>query len=84
MFFGFVKHVLSGFALITCLTRCSFDVFFFVNYSHLNHDRNMMFIKEETEDFRIEEVFSLKQEDFEELTGWFSFSMHLILIKMSA
>ncbi len=44
----------------------------------------MAFIKEETEDFRIEEVFSLKQEDFEELTGWFSFSMHLILIKMSA
>ncbi len=44
--------------------------------------RNMAFIKEETEDFRIEEVFSLKQEDFEEQTGWFSFSMHLILIKM--
>ncbi len=44
----------------------------------------MAFIKEETEDFRIEEVFSLKQEDFEEKTGWFSFSMHLILIKMSA
>ncbi len=81
MFFGFVKLVLSGFALITCLRRCSFDVFFF-NYSHLNHDRNMAFIKEETEDFRIEEVFSLKQEDFEEQTGWFSFSMHLILIKM--
>ncbi len=33
-------------------------MFFFVNYSHLNHDRNMAFIKEETEDFRIEEVFS--------------------------
>ncbi len=58
--------------------------FFFVNYSHLNHDRNMAFIKEETEDFRIEEVFSLKQEDFEEQTGWFSFSMHLILIKILA
>ncbi len=43
----------------------------------------MALIKEETQDFRIEEVFSLKQEDFEELTGWFSFSMHLILIKMS-
>ncbi len=42
----------------------------------------MAFIKEETQDFRIEKVFSLKQEDFEELTGWFSFSMHLILIKM--
>ncbi len=37
----------------------------------------MAFIKEETEDFRIEEVFSLKQEDFEEQTGWFSFSMYL-------
>ncbi len=44
----------------------------------------MAFIKEETQDFRIEKVFSLKQEDFEELTGWFSFSMHLILIKMMA
>ncbi len=42
----------------------------------------MDFIKEETQDFRIEEVFSLKQEDFEEQTGWFSFSMHLILIKI--
>ncbi len=42
----------------------------------------MAFIKEETQDFRIEEVFSLKQEDFEEQTGWFSFSMHLILIKI--
>ncbi len=84
MFFGFVKLVLSGFALITCLRRFSLDVFFFVNYSHLNHDRNMAFIKEETQDFRIEEVFSLKQEDFEEQTGWFSFSIHLILIKMSA
>ncbi len=59
-------------------------MFFFVNYSHLDQDRNMAFIKEETEDFRIEEVFSLKQEDFEEQTGWFSFSMHLILIKISA
>ncbi|KAL1276656.1 hypothetical protein QQF64_036279, partial [Cirrhinus molitorella] len=28
--------------------------------------RKMAFIKEETEDFRIEEVFSIKQEDFEE------------------
>ncbi len=82
MFFGFERF--ACLALITCLRRCSFDVFFFVNYSHLNHDRNMAFIKEETEDFRIEEVFSLKQEDFEEQTGWFSFSMHLILIKMSA
>ncbi len=34
----------------------------------------MAFIKEENEDFRIEEVFSLKQEDTEEQTGWFLLS----------
>ncbi len=34
----------------------------------------MAFIKEESEDFRIEEVFSLKHEDTETQTGWFSFS----------
>jgi len=34
----------------------------------------MAFIKEESEDMKIEEVFSLKQEDTEEQTGWFSFS----------
>ncbi len=45
----------------------------------------MVFIKEESEDIRIEEVFSLKHEDTEEQTGWFLFSelTHLILIKMS-
>ncbi len=32
----------------------------------------MAFIKEESEDIKIEEVFSLKQEDTEELTGLFS------------
>ncbi len=32
----------------------------------------MAFIKEESEDIKIEEVFSLKQEDTEEQTGWFS------------
>ncbi len=31
----------------------------------------MEIIKEETEDFRIEAVFSLKQEETEEQTGWF-------------
>ncbi len=36
----------------------------------------MAVIKEETEDFRIEEVFSLKQEDTEEQTGWFSISLY--------
>ncbi len=30
----------------------------------------MAFIKEESEDIRIAEVFSLKQEDAEEQTGW--------------
>ncbi len=30
----------------------------------------MVFIKEESEDIRIAEVFSLKQEDAEEQTGW--------------
>ncbi len=34
----------------------------------------MEIIKEESEDFRIEAVFSLKQEETEEQTGWFSFS----------
>ncbi len=31
----------------------------------------MEIIKEESEDFRIEAVFSLKQEETEEQTGWF-------------
>ncbi len=31
----------------------------------------MAFIKEETEDMRIEETFKIKQEDTEEQTGWF-------------
>ncbi len=45
----------------------------------------MVFIKEESEDFKIEEAFRVKHEDTEEQTGWFLFSelTHLILIKMS-
>ena len=31
----------------------------------------MAFIKEEREDMKIEETFSVKQEDTEEQTGWF-------------
>ncbi|XDV25398.1 hypothetical protein PO909_029320, partial [Leuciscus waleckii] len=31
----------------------------------------MAFIKEESEDFKIEETFTVKQEDTEEQTGWF-------------
>ncbi len=31
----------------------------------------MAFIKEESEDIRIAEVFSIKHEDTEEQTGWF-------------
>ncbi len=31
----------------------------------------MEIIKEESQDFRIEAVFSLKQEETEEQTGWF-------------
>jgi len=31
----------------------------------------MAFIKEESEEMKIEEVFSLKQEDTEEQIGWF-------------
>ncbi len=34
----------------------------------------MEFIKEESEDIKIEETFTVKQEDAEEQTGWFSFS----------
>ncbi len=34
----------------------------------------MVFIKEESEDVRIEETLRVKQEDAEEQTGWFSFS----------
>ncbi len=54
---------------------------FFVNYSHLvqTHRKTstwhtiikMAFIKEESEDIRIAEVFSIKHEDTEEQTGWF-------------
>jgi len=41
----------------------------------------MAFIKEESEDIRIEEVFSVKQEDTEEQTGWFhSQSLTLTII----
>ncbi len=45
----------------------------------------MVFIKE-SEDMKIEETFTIKQEDTEEQTGWFLFSelTHLILIKMSS
>ncbi len=40
------------------------------------------FIKEEREDMKIEETFTIKQEDTEDQTGWFLFSelTHLILI----
>ncbi len=31
----------------------------------------MAFIKEESEDIKIEEAFNVKQEDTEEQTGWF-------------
>jgi len=31
----------------------------------------MAFIKEESEDMKIEETFSVKQEETEEQTGWF-------------
>jgi len=31
----------------------------------------MALIKEESEEFRIEEVFTVKQEETEEQTGWF-------------
>ncbi len=34
----------------------------------------MAFIKEESEDIRIAEVFSIKHEDTEEQTGWFLIS----------
>ncbi len=34
----------------------------------------MAFIKEESEDMRIEEAFRVKHEDTETQTGWFSFS----------
>ncbi len=34
----------------------------------------MVFIKEESEDIKIEETFTIKHEDTEEQTGWFSFS----------
>ncbi len=34
----------------------------------------MVFIKEESEDVKIEDTFRVKQEDTEEQTGWFSFS----------
>ncbi len=37
-----------------------------------SHDTlKMAFIKEESEDIRIAEVFSIKHEDTEEQTGWF-------------
>ncbi len=34
----------------------------------------MEIIKEDSEDIKIEETFTIKQEDTEEQTGWFSFS----------
>ncbi len=47
----------------------------------------MAFIKEESEDIRIAEVFSIKHEDTEEQTGWFLSQAelsHLILIHSTA
>ncbi len=44
----------------------------------------MAFIKEESEDIKIEETFKVKQEDTETQTGWFLISKlntHLILVK---
>ncbi len=51
----------------------------------------MEFIKEESEDMKIEETFRVKHEDTEEQTGWFSFSkliffvlfIHLLLAGVS-
>ncbi len=34
-------------------------------------NKKMAFMKEESEDIRIAEVFSIKHEDTEEQTGWF-------------
>ncbi len=34
----------------------------------------MAFLKEESEDIKIEDAIRVKQEDTEEQTGWFSFS----------
>ncbi len=36
----------------------------------------MAFIKEESEDLRIEEDFRVKQEDAEEQAGWSKFCLH--------
>ncbi len=41
----------------------------------------MAFIKEESEDIKIEEAFKVKQEDTEEQTGWFLFSKLNSLLK---
>ncbi len=41
------------------------------NNIHVTHYIKMAFIKEESEDIRIAEVFSIKHEDTEEQTGWF-------------
>ncbi len=38
----------------------------------------MAFIKEESEDIKIEEAFKVKQEDTEERIGWFPFSRLLM------
>ncbi len=39
--------------------------------NHPHDTLKMAFIKEESEDIRIAEVFSIKHEDTEEQTGWF-------------
>ncbi len=44
----------------------------------------MAFIKEESEEMKIEEAFSVKEEDTEEQTGWFLIKGelgHCVLIK---
>ncbi len=40
----------------------------------------MVFIKEESEDMKIEEAFKVKQEDTEEQTGWFLISKLNLII----
>ncbi len=56
----------------------SLYLFLSVNYFNLKHDSvqtqlrsTMVFIKEESEDMKIEEAFRVKHEDTEEQTGWF-------------
>ncbi len=54
------------------MTVCGSQQEFFCVFGHTII--KMAFIKEESEDVKIEETFRVKQEDTEEQTGWFSFS----------